>query len=143
MKNEHEFNSYLAKEFRKLTPDLKCLKASDKFSIGVSDFLLWYRSKSVAMECKFIKAFPKKPTTDVLSHKFEGPQYSFLQQISMTGSHSYGLVGVASEKKMYLIPIYSLHKDGNYTLAEFMHQNFKAFAFDDVDGLIKRLFLEY
>lgn len=105
MKNESAFNAYLSRQFNALTPALKYLKVSDRFSVGVSDFIIWSKGKSLGLECKYIDDYPKTEVALLFkNHKFTGPQITFLKEMVMAGCYGYGLIAVGCEKKMYLIP---------------------------------------
>ena len=70
MRNENAFNAWLSKELRSLhSKGFHHAKISDKFTAGVSDFLIWGLGKSVVIESKYVKEFPKD-TSDLLEHTF-------------------------------------------------------------------------
>lgn len=140
MKNEHALNSSLSKGMNYFSPNLKHVKISDKYSIGISDFLLWMDGESAAMEVKFIKDYPKRGGTKLLSHPFSGVQLSFLHEIDATKNGGYGLVGVDSERRMYIIPYWRLPEEGNWTKDSFKHEEYMWYDFKDIDGLLNYIF---
>ena len=141
MKNENEFNAYLSKEFRKLGPGLKALKTSDKFHIGVSDFLMWYKGRSVAMEVKFIKNFTGRMGR-LLTHPFTGPQMTFFKTHDMAGSMGWGLIGCQEERIMVPIQVSFIPPSGNWETQDFV-QNCKGpvYDFNEIECLVHHLFL--
>lgn len=143
MRTENDFNAKLGKELKKLSPSVKFIKASDRFTIGVSDFLIWAYGKNVGVESKLIKEYPVKGTSKLLSRPFTGAQRTFLNELEMSGSKGYGLVAVKSEKKMYLIRSKDIPKSGNWTLAEFnlLKERLYSFKFfDEVPVFVEFLF---
>lgn len=142
MKNENAFNAYLSKEFRSRHNRLGCfhVKASDKFTAGVSDFLLWMNSHSAGLETKLVKTIDRKPTTLLLDHTFTGAQLTFLESMRLTGNYAYGLVGVLDTSRMLLIESANLPESGNWTASEFDMVNKRNFAMDDIDGLLQAIF---
>ncbi len=77
-------------------------KASDKYTAGVSDILgtysnlpllvqtetvsfhpqgRYYAGKSIAVETKIVKAWPKRGTSKVLQHEFSRKQHEFLEAV--------------------------------------------------------------
>lgn len=139
MRTEGDFNGYLSKKFNRLKPELKYIKIADKFTIGISDFLMWRYGKSCAIESKFIKEWPKRMTSKVLSHPFKGTQISFLKEMDMAGCNSFGLIGVECEKKMYLIPHRWISEGGNFRHDLFLESNFQSFDFKDIEGLLEKV----
>lgn len=141
MKNENQFNAYLSKEFRARHNRLKIyhMKASDKFTAGVADFLLWGNSYSCGLETKFIDAIPKKDNTLLLEHPFTGTQLTFLESLRIAGSGNYGLVAVKDTSTMFLINGIHLPELGNWSAREFASQEKKFFHFNDIEGLLAEI----
>jgi hypothetical protein len=102
MKNEGEFNAFLSRHFRRHLPRVTSIKVSDRFTAGVSDFILWHEGRSTVLEAKFIKCFGKngRPTLD---HPFSAAQMNFMKNVNHTANGSYGVVGVGDERVMYLL----------------------------------------
>ncbi|NDG28273.1 MAG: hypothetical protein EB120_13995, partial [Proteobacteria bacterium] len=73
MKNENEFNAALSKALRRLQPRVFMIKASDKFTIGISDFLIFGFGKTLALECKYAREWPSDKA-QLLKHPFTGEQ---------------------------------------------------------------------
>lgn len=140
--NENSFNAYLSKEFRTRHNRLGMfhVKASDKFTAGVSDFLLWGRGVAAGLETKFVKTINRKGGTLVLDHTFTGPQLTFLESLILSGSRAYGLVAVEDDKKMFLFNSQLLPESGNWTVDEFVGQGKRCLDFSDIDGLIEAIF---
>ena len=140
MKNEHALNAHLAKLMNRKAPGFKYVKLADKYTIGLSDFLMWYGGDSTAMEVKFVKFFPKRDDTILLAHPFKGTQLSFLREIEMTHHKAWGLIGVDDEREMHLIPNYEIPSSGNWTSSMFRQADFPCYDFSDIDGLLKGMF---
>lgn len=140
MKTEGQFNAYLGKELKRFTPKLKVLKVADKFSVGISDFLIWANRRSCGIEAKFIKELPVRPLAKVLDHPFAGAQLTFLEDLNLAGSFGYGLVAVGSTEEMHLFMLESIPKTGNFTRQEFLRADKISFKFDQVPQLVDYLF---
>lgn len=137
MKTENDFNAYLSKELRRLSPGLHFVKASDKFTVGIADFLLWRGSRSAAMETKFVREIPGDNAL-LLKHEFGGAQATFLESIGLTGNGAFGLVGIGSVGTMYLIPWKNLKP--NWKVSEFKTSGYTAINIKDVPLLAQSLF---
>ena len=121
MRNENAFNAWLSKELRTLhSKGFHHAKISDKFTAGVSDFLIWGLGKSVVIESKYVKEFPKD-TSDLLEHTFSGAQITFLESIGLTGNRAFGLIAVGDRKggSLFLIPWKEIPDSGNWKVADF------------------------
>lgn len=141
MKNENQFNAYLSKEFRARHSrhEIFHLKASDKFTAGVSDFLLWGNGYSCGLETKFTDTIDRKANTLVLEHTFTGAQQTYLESMRIAGSGNYGLVAVKDISAMFLINGVQIPESGNWTAQEFAEQSKKMFHFGDIDGLLAEI----
>ncbi len=86
-------------------------KSSDKYTAGVADILgvyshlpglldasvgrslsgapSMYTGRTIAIETKLVKAWPKRPTSKVLQHELSRPQVKFLEAVSGRGGLSY------------------------------------------------------
>lgn len=140
MKNEGEFNAHLSKEFKKRGPSLHALKIADKFTIGVSDFIIWHVGTSVGLEVKFIKDWPIRESTKILKHPFAGAQKTFLESLELTRNSGWGAVAVDSIRTVYVFKYDMIPDTGNWTRAEFTFECFKSFSYDNVDEFINHLF---
>jgi hypothetical protein len=98
MRTENEFNRKLG-SLLKMQKDLFYRKLSDKYQVGMSDFILIKKGKTVFIECKY-----KKDLKGPLKHPFSGPQLSFMKQASSGGAECYGLVWIDSLSSFYLLP---------------------------------------
>lgn len=140
MKSEGEYNAFLSKEFKKRSPELHSVKIADKFSVGISDFIIWNCATSAGLEVKFIKDWPIRSTTKILKHPFAGAQKTFLESIALTRNAGWGLIAVESEKRAYAIPYDKIPDTGNWTHEDFLIEGFTWIHYEDVDNLIKLLF---
>ena len=149
MKTEGEFNRFLGKEFRKMKPDLFHIKISDRFQNGVSDFLLIKEGKAVALEVKFLKKVGSGESR-LLSHPFTGTQLSFFKNFALSGGKAFGLIAVAEQRKVYILPFSGIGT-GNWSKNEFrkyaevfseFNYDRRVFSFNEVNELVSRLFKE-
>lgn len=101
-------------------------KSSDKYTAGVADILGTYSSlpalasesvralltqahagRSIAIETKIVKAWPKRMTTKILQHEVSRAQVKFLESINDRGGLAYVAVAVPSAGPgvdVYLVP---------------------------------------
>lgn len=119
MKTENDFNAELSKKLKKYSPEVHTIKISDKFTVGISDFLIMCMGKTLALETKFEKSFPQRQTSQVLSHPFSGAQLTFLESVALAGNMGYGMVAIEETQKMYVFPYAAIPVSGNFTRAEF------------------------
>lgn len=138
MKTEGEFNAWLSKKCKKMKPNTKYLKIADKFTVGISDFLIWRNGKTLAIESKFVKKMPTRGTSKILSHIFKGEQKTFLEDMELSGNTAYGVIGIHTELLVF-IPHILIPESGNWTKEDFDHckNNFEVFPW--VDGFEKFL----
>jgi hypothetical protein len=139
---ENLFNARIMSNIRLLGKSYYALKASDRFRAGISDFIIWHEGLTSTIEAKAIKALPARGSTLVLSHTFQGPQQTFMKDLSLAHVHSWGLVGVIIERKMVLIPREKIPYSGNFTRDEFtsLWESSPVFDFDDVGGMLNLIF---
>jgi len=118
MKTENDFNAVYGKKLRVLQPKIHVVKISDKFTDGLSDFLLFGPSGAVALENKFIKKWPSD-NAKLLIHPFTGSQLTFLESIWLSGNRAYGMVAIDDSKEMFLIPYMNIPSTGNWRTKDF------------------------
>ena len=150
MKNEGDLNRYLTKEIKKI-PHVMMVKASDKYTPGISDFLLWKDGKGAFLETKFISHIPST-NKNLLKHAFSPKQVSFLRGMTnVAGCPSWGAVAVGEDRKIYCIPSWELPEEGNWKTEEFVKlksdllgipPKIKTFGFSEISYMIEQLFLE-
>ena len=140
MKTEGEFNAYLSKQLKKYNPQVASVKIADKFQVGISDFLIWANSKSLALETKHIMDLPERKTTKILTHPFSGAQLTFLETISLAGSMGYGLISIDSEQRFYVIHYKDIPSDGNFTRAQFEAVTKASFSYKEIDQFLSFFF---
>ena len=136
---ENDFNAMLSKNLRKLSPSVFFIKASDKFTIGISDFLIWHNHTCAALECKYVAAWPGQ-RSQLLKHPFKGGQTTFLESIALTGNRGFGLIGVGECTRMFLVPWNEIPAGGNWTTNEFIARPYRSFDFGSVGNLVEGLF---
>lgn len=136
MQNENYFNAYITAKIKHMGKSYKVVKTSDRFKLGMPDWLLFHRGNAVAVEAKFVKTRKKKG--NVLTHKLSGSQQTALQSFTHAGVPGWVLLGIADEKGMYLIPPQEF-VDGQLRW-EFFNTAWYWFSFSDVDLMVCHLF---
>lgn len=139
MKNENEFNAELSKRLKRLRPVVHAYKVCDRFTEGVSDFIIWIKSTSIGVESKFVSKLPKNDGLVLAKHPFTGPQITFLDNLLLTGNKGVGLVGIEERGLMYIIPSEVIPPSGNWKLSYFDSMNFKSVPILDVDSLLQEI----
>lgn len=66
---------------------------NDMFRCGLPDFCVHYDGSLFAIEAKFVKEPPARPTSKVLNHELTLGQADFLKRIEATGGHGVVLIG--------------------------------------------------
>lgn len=138
MKNENEFNAFLKKEFKK-HPEYKAVKISDRFKIGLPDWLVFYQGRAAVVECKFASKWYNDK--NVLGHTVSKPQITSLKGFSAVAIPSLVLIGFADRKEMFIGRPEHLTPTGNVT-GNIIVNHFFGFAFKEIDLLLKHLFEE-
>lgn len=138
MKTENDLNAHLSKSFKKHGSSLFAFKVADKYTSGMSDFLVWHAGESYALEVKFIKAFPKTDAGKILSHEFSPRQLTRMRQMSSAGVRCLGAVGVHGEG-LYLVPLTRLPDSGNWSLSEWKSADFRKVCFKETDRLMAEM----
>lgn len=141
MKTENDFNAFLSSEFKRYLPGISALKTSDKYQIGLPDFIIWGYGLSAGVESKFILDFPKRKGTKVLKHPFKRDQISKLKEIDDTLNRGYGIVGVKKNKIIYVFDVRDIpYPSGNWTYEEFTtmaQTKAKLFEFGDIEAMLE------
>jgi len=121
VKNENEFNAYISKQLRLIRNEAKIafLKTSEKFAVGVSDFLVFKDGHAACLECKFIKELPDRSGTQVLRHPFGGAQLKFFDDMQIGAVPAWGVVGVKEYDVIVLVDRLVVGK-GNWVKRDFM-----------------------
>lgn len=139
MKNENAFNAWLSKEIRCIhTKGYHHVKISDKFTAGVSDFLLWGHGKHSVLEVKYVSQFPKEGCK-LLKHPFEGAQITFMESIGLTGNRAHGLIAAGDKKDglLYLMDWKDIPPSGNWEIVDFSsHQKKLRYTWDNWRSMI-------
>lgn len=141
MKTEHEFNKFLTRQFKILGTEYKAIKTSDRFKIGLPDWIVIHKGRTVAIEVKFVRSIPKKGK--LLKHEVSGAQRSNLTSFKLAGAPSFVLIGVGDQKTMY---VFRSLDSGNITVEELNEligvYNTWRHDFSDVKDMIKRMIQE-
>lgn len=154
MKTENDFNKYLTAQFKKIKW-LKYVKTADKYTPGISDFMLWAQGKGAFLETKLIKKTPKEESL-LLKHPFSSKQVSFLRGMtSVAGCPAWGAIGILEEKVICCVPSWMIPMEGNWRTVDFLkmwpqldqilyydEKAIKIYPFDHVEELVIDLFKE-
>jgi len=116
------------------------IKAADKYSPGISDFLIWGQGKGVFIENKFVKIRPS-PNSKLLTHPFSSKQVSFLRGMTIvSGCPAWGVIYIASEKTLHCVPSWLLPFEGNWKTKDFFAEH--TFPVTDIEKMIQTIFSE-
>lgn len=118
MKDENDFNARLSRELRKLHPKTYHTKTSDRFSVGISDFLIWRGGKTLAIEIKFCKCLAEKNLV-LLKHPFTGAQQTQLENHELVGNRAFGGVYINDSNQFVVIPRSLITQSGNWYTHDF------------------------
>jgi hypothetical protein len=144
VRNEDTFNSFLSREFGRLAPDTAKLKMAEKYHIGIPDFCLWRKGRSVLFESKFIPTLGLPASKgQVLKHPFTGPQQTFLHTMLRAGVSAFGLVGIGDVRQMVLLPANFIPESGSWSTSGFVSlagSDSPMFGFDEVPRLVDSMF---
>ena len=141
MKIEGDFNAFLSKDFKRYAPKVAALKIADKFTVGISDFIIWANGRTLAMETKFILALPARPSTLILPHAFSGAQRTFLETMDFVKNMAYGCIGINEEQSFYLIEHKLIPPNGNFTREQFEACDKKLrFGFKETERFLETFF---
>ena len=140
MKTEGDFNRLLSRELRKAGPGLYHLKTADRFTVGISDFLIWNMGKTVALETKFVNGIPSEKAS-LLKHPFSGAQITFLESMALSGNAAFGGIYLNELNLFYLIPGGSIPTTGNWKTKDFFKSGFPIFKlWSEINSLIGVMF---
>ena len=144
-KSENDFNAHLTSSIKKLGTSYKAIKTSDRFKIGMADFLIFHKGMCCAVESKYISKIPSKG--NMLKHVVSGPQLSFLKGMELAGARTHIILGIGSHGGMAVFNP-DRFETGNMTVKDFkecvhVYPAFHhSFMFDDIEGMLKFLFGE-
>jgi len=91
--DEASFKLEFKKDLRNFLPESMMWANSDKFTSGLPDFCVIDSAKFIAIEAKFTKALPKRPTSKVLDHPVSAAQKAFLCKVLAQGLPAFVLIG--------------------------------------------------
>jgi penicillin-binding protein-related factor A (putative recombinase) len=109
MTTENDFNRKLSSYLKTYSPLVFTRKLSDKYQVGMSDFMVIHGGETAFIESKW-----KKELKGPLAHPFSGAQISFMKQASGAGALCFGLIGIESMSKMLLLPSHGIQPSGNF-----------------------------
>lgn len=109
---EAAFKTEFRKDLLREYPDAHIWTNTDLVSSGLPDFSVLYRMVFMAVEAKFVKALPKKATSNVLSHTVSESQKNFLEKTRYHGHAGIVLIGTPDAAAVMT------EIKTNYTLAE-------------------------
>lgn len=141
MNTEGEFNAFITKEIRKLGPDFKAIKLSDRFRIGLPDWIMIYQGKAIAVEAKFVRKAPARGK--LLSHPITPPQLSSLKSMALAGCGCWGLIANGETRRMAAVGLPGIPEGGNFTYDLFqdsLNRYVFLFDFSDTHKMLKTMF---
>lgn len=97
----------------------KVQKVSDRFKVGVSDWLIFHEGLVIAIEAKYIQKVPATAGNRLLRHTVTGPQRTYLKTLAEAKVPSWVIVGIGGERKVVVVPFSKLPVAGNWTVEEF------------------------
>lgn len=136
MKTENEFNAFVTKQIQKLGSSYKAIKASDRFHIGISDWLIYHDGKAIAVESKFVKKIPK--SGKLLGHTITGPQITFLKTMELAGTRGFVIIGFGELGQIAVIPTEEIPKEGNYNVKDLSTEHW--YYFNEIEGMLSFMF---
>jgi penicillin-binding protein-related factor A (putative recombinase) len=141
MATENDFNAYLSTHIRRMGTAYKALKIADKVKAGLSDFLIFYKGRAVAMECKHMKTFPTGKRR-ALKHPVSGPQLTFLKGMALAGVPGFVVIASAEERLITLIPADEVPLLGNWSRAELEEARrvHGVYSYMDIPKMVEWLF---
>lgn len=140
MKDENAFNAFLKKEFKKHS-EYKALKVSDRFKIGIPDWLIFHTGCAVAVECKFTKNW--NYDKNLLKHPVSQPQLSTLTGFYQVGVPAAVLIGIDDTCSMLVGSHKSISKVGNASGRDLREGGFQEFDMSEVYAMLKYLFYDF
>lgn len=135
MKTEHQFNSYLRKEFKKVQ-GYEVVKISDRFKVGLPDWFVFHNGRAAVVECKFAKVWSDG---NVLSHTLSKVQKTALERFERVGLTTAVVVGVDDLKKVWVGPHRVMTSGGNIS-GILMKEHYKEFDFRGAADILYYLF---
>lgn len=137
MTTENDFNRKLSTYLKAYSKVVFTRKLSDKYQVGMSDFMIIHGGKTAFVESKW-----KKELKGPLAHPFSGAQVSFMKQAANAGALCFGLIGIQSEAKMVLIPSHGIDASGNYRDVTDVYNAFSKFPItkDGLAGVLECMF---
>lgn len=66
---------------------------------GVPDEYMLDNGHSYWIELKAVSKWPKKPDSNVLEHRFSGPQLTYLRRVDRAGGRGFGVIGWLDDRK--------------------------------------------
>jgi len=139
---ETNINKYLSRKLRTLRPKTYHIKIADKYTIGISDFLIWHLGCTIALEMKYIDDYPSEHSK-LLTHIFTGSQLTFLEDMELAQNISVGGVCVNSEKRVYIMSLEDIPPEGNWITREFRSKNFWHWDLQEPKELLEHIVQEY
>jgi len=129
MNTEGEFNAFITKEIRMLGQEYKAIKLSDRFRIGLPDWIMIYKGRTIAVEAKFVKKTPTKGR--LLNHPITAPQLSSLKSMALAGCGCWGLIANGETRRMAAVALTGIPETGNFSCDLFTNEmNRYVFLFD-------------
>jgi hypothetical protein len=117
MSNEAEFRRRLV---RAIQPHCFCEYMSSMNKVGILDTHIIFEGVAVWAELKFFDKWPKRDTSNVLGHRFTGPQLAFMGRVDRNGGRAFGVVGFRDDQRRWCLVLLrrsAINDDGTVTKA--------------------------
>ena len=118
MSAEAKFRRAFETAFRRHSPFLSYM--SSMSVAGIPDEYLLVNGHSYWIELKAVSKWPKKPSSNILEHRFTGPQLTYLRRVDRAGGRGVGVIGWLDDKKWVCVCLrtHDIGDDGTVTKSE-------------------------
>lgn len=97
MSAEAKFRRAFETALRRHSPFLSYMSSMNV--AGIPDEYMLVEGRGYWIELKAVSKWPKKPTSNILEHRFSGPQLSYLRRVDRAGGRGFGVIGWQDQRK--------------------------------------------
>jgi hypothetical protein len=118
MSAEADFRRAFEAALRRHTPLLAYMASMNR--AGVPDEYLILNGRSFWLELKAVDKWPKKPGSNILGHRFSGPQLTFMRKVDRAHGRGLGVIGWKEDRvwKCASLRVHDIGTDGTVTRDE-------------------------
>jgi hypothetical protein len=118
MSAEAKFRRAFETALRRHTPFLSYMSSMNV--AGVPDEYMLVDGHCYWIELKAVAKWPVKPTSNILEHRFSGPQLTYLQRVDRAGGRGLGVIGWRDGRKWVCacLRTHDIGSDGTVTKNE-------------------------